>query len=215
MRTNPDLRELGEDVKKIRHTRNGEMILELRRDPKGSSSSYKELTEKAMGDKVEVRALCPEATLLCKDLDEVTSEQEVELAMKEQCELGEARMTIRVRNGPSGTKVASIKLPIDAANKALRVGKIKIGWCVCPLSISQQPEVCFKCLEYGHLARDCKGPDRSKLCRRCGEEGHKAQDCRKSPKCLICANTENSNHPTGGRRCPAFKQVSATKSQWR
>ncbi|XP_062713362.1 uncharacterized protein LOC134290278 [Aedes albopictus] len=207
MRTNPDLRELGEDVKKIRRTRNGEMILELRRDPKGSSSSYKELTEKAMGDKVEVRALCPEATLLCKDLDEVTSEQEVEVAMKEQCELGEARMTIRVRNGPSGTKVASIKLPIDAANKALRVGKIKIGWCVCPLSISQQPEVCFKCLEYGHLARDCKGPDRSKLCRRCGEEGHKAQDCRKSPKCLICANTENSNHPTGGRRCPAFKQL--------
>lgn len=215
MRTNPDLKELGENVQKIRRTRNGEMILELKRDLKANSSSYKELTEKAMGGKVEVRALCPEATLQCKDLDEVTSEDEVGFAMKEQCELGEVQMSIRIRNGPSGTKVASIKLPIEAANKALRVGKIKVGWCVCPLSISQQPEVCYKCQEYGHLARNCKGPDRSKLCRRCGEEGHKAQDCSKPPKCLICANAENNNHPTGGRRCPAFKQVSGTKSQWR
>lgn len=215
MRTNPDLKELGADVQKIRRTRNGEMILELKRDLKASSSSYKELTEKAMGGKVEVRALCPEATLQCKDLDEVTTEEEVGLAMKEQCDLGGVQMTIRIRNGPSGTKVASIKLPVDAANKALRMGRVKVGWSVCPLSVLQQPEVCFKCLEFGHLARNCNGPDRSKLCRRCGEEGHKAQDCRKPPKCMICANTEDNNHPTGGRRCPAFKQASAPKSQWR
>lgn len=54
MWTNPELRELGADVQKIRRTRNGEMILELKRDPKASSSSYKELTERAMGDKVQV-----------------------------------------------------------------------------------------------------------------------------------------------------------------
>lgn len=54
-------------------------------------------------------------------------------------------MTIRIRNGPSYTKVALTKLLIDAANKELRVGKIKADWYVYRMSISQQPEVCFKC----------------------------------------------------------------------
>lgn len=215
MRMNPDLKELGEDVQKVRRTRNGEMLFELKRDPKAGSISYKELTEKALGNKVEVRALCPEATLLCKDLDEITTEEEVKLALKEQCELGEVQMTIRIRNGPDGTKVASIKLPVDAANKALRVEKVCVGWSVCPLSVSQQPDVCFKCLGFGHFARNCQGPDRSKLCRRCGEEGHKAKDCSKPPKCLICAATGDNEHPTGGSRCPASKRARATKSQWR
>lgn len=215
MRNNPELKELGEDVRIIRRTRNGEMLIELKKDQKSSSSSYKEITERAMGNAVEVRALCPEATLQCKDLDEVTSEEEVRLAMKEQCELGEVQLTIRMRKGPFGTQVASIKLPIEAANKALKTGKIKVGWSVCPLSVSQTPEICFKCQEFGHIARNCKGPDRSKLCRRCGEAGHKAQDCRKPPECMICVNKEARNHVTGGPRCPAYKEAAATKSQWR
>lgn len=61
-----------------------------------------------MGDMVESRTLCPESTLQCKELDEVTSEEKVGLAMKEQCELGEVQMNIRID-----------KLPIYAANKAL------------------------------------------------------------------------------------------------
>ncbi|XP_058456323.1 uncharacterized protein LOC131433746 [Malaya genurostris] len=215
MRMNPDLKELGEDVQKVRRTRNGEMLFELKRNPKAGSISYKELTEKALGNKVGVRALCPEATLRCNDLDEITTEEDVKFALKEQCELGEVQMTIRIRNGPDGTKVASIKLPVDAANKALKVEKICVGWSVCPLSVSQLPDVCFKCLGFGHFARNCQGPDRSKLCRRCCKEGHKAKDCTKPPKCLICAATGDNKHPTGGSRCPAFKRASATKSQWK
>ncbi|XP_058816154.1 CCHC-type zinc finger nucleic acid binding protein-like [Topomyia yanbarensis] len=121
---------------------------------------------------------------------------------------------IRLRKGPSGTQAASVRLPVEAANKALKIGKIKVGWSVCPLSVSQRPEVCFKCQEFSHLARNCSGPDRNKLCRRCGEEGHMAKDCRQAPRCLICATEEGNNHVTGGPRCPAFKQATATKSQW-
>lgn len=215
IRTAPELKDLGADVQKIRRTRAGDMIFELKKDSKNKSSTYKVLTEKVVGDKAEVRAMAPEANLQCVDLDEITTADDVRIAMKEQFELGDVDMTIRLRRGPFGTQIAVIKLPVEAADKALRVGKVKVCWSVCSLSLFQQPEMCFRCQEFGHLARNCKGPDRSKLCRRCGEDGHKAQSCRKPPKCLICKNEECRDHVTGGPKCPAFKQAVSGNSQWK
>lgn len=215
MRTDPQLKEFGDDVQKIRRTQGGDMIIELKKDSKNKSSTYKELTERVMGEGVTVKAMCPEATLQCKDLDEITTEDEVRTAMREQCGLGEVAMSIRLRRGPFGTQAASIKLPVDAANKALETGKIRVGCSVCPLRISLQPEGCYRCLEHGHVARNCKGIDRSKLCRWCGEEGHKALECKNPRRCLICVDKKHNNHATGGHRCPANKQARSTKPQWR
>lgn len=215
IRSAPELTDFGADVQKIRRTRAGDMIFELKKDSKHKSSSYKELTEKVVGDMAQVRAMTPEVTLRCVDLDEITTEDDVRTALKVQMELGDADMTVRLRRGPSGTQVATVKLPVDAADRALRIGKVKVGWSVCSLSLSQQPEICYRCQEFGHLARNCKGPDRSKLCRRCGEDGHKAQDCKKPPKCLICGNDGRRDHVTGGPKCRAFKQAMSSKSQWR
>ncbi|XP_062713546.1 uncharacterized protein LOC134290421 [Aedes albopictus] len=127
MRTDPQLKEFGDDVQKIRRTQAGDMIFELKRDSKNRSSAYKELTERVMGEKVHVKAMCPEATLQCKDLDEITTEDEVRLAMRDQCNLEGVEMTVRLRRGPFGTQAASIKLPVDAANKAMTIGKIKVA----------------------------------------------------------------------------------------
>jgi len=41
---------------------------------------------------------------------------------------------------------------------------------------------CFRCLSRGHLAGQCKGPDRSKCCRRCGITGHRAAKCEATTK---------------------------------
>lgn len=70
------------------------MIFELKKDSKNKSSAYKELTERVMGEKVHVKAMCPEATIQCKDLDEITTEEEVRLAMREQCDLDGVDMYI-------------------------------------------------------------------------------------------------------------------------
>lgn len=205
MRGEAQLSGLGADVRSIRRTRAGDMILELKRDSKQRGPAYKLLAEKVLGEGVQVRALTTEVTLQCKNLDEITESREISTALKDQCGVEVAVTAIRLRKGPYGTQVAAIRLPEVEADLAMKTGRLKVGWSVCSLSILQPLDACFRCFERGHKSWECKGPDRSKLCRRCGGAGHKARDCELPPKCMTCSGKPDDRHATGGPRCPATK----------
>ncbi|XP_055604980.1 uncharacterized protein LOC129753206 [Uranotaenia lowii] len=196
MRTNEDLADLGEKVRRIRRTRTGEMILELKRGAGNSSGTLTAKAAEALGDKAEVRALCKEVTIRVKNLDEVTTEDELRVALVEQCKICSDQMTVRLRNGPpkSGMQIGLVKLPVAAANAALRCGRLKVGWSICQISIPHQPDRCFKCLLNGHKSFDCTGPDRSGMCWRCSETGHKSTNCKKPAKCPVCAGDHAVAH---------------------
>lgn len=216
MRSDAKLADLGADVRSVRRTRTGEMILELKRDKERKGAAYKSLAEEVLGAGVEVRALTQSVTLKVMNLDEITNAEELVTALRQQCEVQVPTTAVQLRKGPAGTQVALVHLPVADANKSAKVGKIKVGWSVCSLNIHEQPVICFRCREPGHKSWGCKGPDRTKLCRRCGEEGHKALGCKNPPKCLICSGKSvNNNHPTGGSRCPTFKRAINEKSQCR
>lgn len=78
-----------------------------------------------------------------------------------------APMQIWIRKALGGTQTASVRLPVDAANNLMETVKIKAAWSVCTLRATsravEQMERCFRCMEFGHQARNCKGPDRSAL----------------------------------------------------
>ncbi|XP_062537719.1 uncharacterized protein LOC134206056 [Armigeres subalbatus] len=188
MRSAEKLADLGKEVCSVRRTRAGEMILVLRKGSQANGTSYGAPAQEVQGESVEVRAPHDEITLQCKQLDEVTTSEEIASAIKDQGGVVVANASIRLRRGPQGTQIATVKLPAIDANKVIKVGKLKIGWSVCPVSLYQPPVVdkCFRCLEPGHKSWACKGPDRSNLCRRCGEEGHKAHTCEKAPSCTLC-----------------------------
>lgn len=59
------------------------MIFELKKDSKNKSYSYKELTEKDEGDMAQVRAMTLEVVLQYAELDEIPTEEEVKVGMKE------------------------------------------------------------------------------------------------------------------------------------
>lgn len=207
MRVNDKLAGLGEDVNCIRRTRRGEMILVLKRDAAQKSSEYKKLTEEVLGDGVQVRALCPVSNIQCKGLDEVTEARDLVDALRDQCNVEIQESTVRLRKSFAGMQVASFQVPQAEAKKVMDKAKLKVGWSVCPLSISQPLQTCFRCLGNGHKSYDCKGPDRSKLCRRCGAEGHQARTCQAAPRCLICPPGTDNRHLTGVQACPASRRT--------
>lgn len=212
MRADDQLKELGADVRSIRRTRTGDMILELRKEATEKGTAYKALAEKVLGSDVQVRALTPEVTIQIKNLDMITEECEVVHALNGQCGVVVAIRAVRLRKGPAGTQVATVRLPLADGNTVLKVAQLKVGWSICPVSILQQPEYCFRCFENGHKSFSCKGPDRSGLCKRCGGAGHNSRDCDKPPMCMVCTGKREAKHTLGGRGCPAGRSVTKAQS---
>lgn len=215
VRSDPDLKELGENVVKTRRTQAGAMLFELKKDPTVKSSAFKSLVEKAVGFEPKVTALSPETLIECRNLDEITTKEELEDALRVLLRDPTAQMTTRLRKAYGGTQIASIRLSTPAASKLLEEGKVKVGWSVCSLKpvprVTQQMMRCFRCMGFGHLARNCDGPDRTNSCRRCGREGHMARDCKNKPKCMLCKEEDGNSHATGGFNCLVYRKLASGK----
>lgn len=212
MKNDPNLKEVSEKVARIKRTQKGQMMLELKKGEDGRSDDMREAVGKALGSSATVRVLTQEVNIVCRDMDEVTTKEEVLSALEKEFGWSSLPPTAIRSMRPSygDTQTAIISLPFEQAKKALSAGKVKIGWTVCRLREAVRPKMCFRCLDFGHMARDCKNEDRSKLCRRCGVEGHIAKNCGKDPRCMLCKDGDKSRpHVTGSSRCPRFR--SSTK----
>ena len=66
---------------------------------------------------------------------------------------------------------------------------------------------CFRCLEYGHIAKRCKNLTK---CGFCANIGHLSQDClkkedRSSHHCALCRR-RGANHTAWAKECPIRKE---------
>ncbi|XP_055614802.1 uncharacterized protein LOC129761118 [Toxorhynchites rutilus septentrionalis] len=68
VKEDPSLKNLGENVAK--------------KDPTIKSSTYKELVEKSLGETAKVKALFQETVVECRNLDEITTDTELRVALK-------------------------------------------------------------------------------------------------------------------------------------
>ena len=211
VKSDPNLAAIGSVVSRIRRTQKGELLLQLN-EAGAKTTEAKESISAALGTHAEVKALTHKTTIECKDIDEVTTKEEIRDAIMEQFGVEEATLTeaISLRETFGHTQTATISLPVESAKKLLDVGRIKIGWVVCRIRERTKITKCFKCLEFGHLAKQCKsGVDRSKLCRRCGNGGHIAKDCKEEPSCMFCRSdqTQDAKHNAGSNKCPVFRRA--------
>nr|AMS38370.1 hypothetical protein [Bactrocera tryoni] len=205
------LKELGENVSRIRKTAKGEILLEMKKAQMKNTGAYEKEICKVLGDQAQIRALTHEVSVEIRDLDEITTKEDIAVAIRSQIkELNsfDENAIKTMRQAYAGTQTAVISLPAADSKRLLDAHKIKIGWVVCRIREKPNLRKCFRCLEYGHLARACTSEDdRSKCCAKCGEKGHFAKECDKSPSCAACKSSgkKETGHRIGSWKCPLYQ----------
>ncbi|CAD7080111.1 unnamed protein product [Hermetia illucens] len=217
VKADASLTDLSANVTRIRRTQKGDLLFELKTGDDGGENLRKKI-EASLGEAAAVKMSKDSVVIECKDLDEVTTKSEICEALQTQLGLQSVSESnvLRLRKAYGDTQIASISLPIEAAKKAIAVGKVRIGWVVCRLREQSPVHKCDKCWQVGHIAKACtSSQDRSNLCRKCGEQGHLAKDCNGMPKCVFCveAKSSDSAHIAGSSKCPVFRKTFINKAK--
>ncbi|XP_037826925.1 uncharacterized protein LOC119614903 [Lucilia sericata] len=208
IKADPALENFGKNVRRIRRTLKGELLLEICSSDRDETDVFNDLVGKSLGESAKIQTKVSETLIECKDLDEITTMEDICAALKDQLNVPalEENVVKNIRKAYGGTQTAKISSPDALAQKALEMGKLKIGWSVCRVRETIVLKCCFRCLEFGHISSSCNSSvDRSKLCRRCGEANHFA----KEPKCMFCVanNHLETGHMAGSSKCPVFKKA--------
>ena len=210
MKVKPE--EIGVEVRAVKETRAGNVLLELG-STSGNQSKFGEALQTAIGKTGDVRHLVPKGQVVIRDLDAATDEEEVKAALKvfSGAETGgylKINMTKKTR---WGTLTAFVETEEPFAAKLVEAEHIKIGWVSCSVRRHETVARCFRCHGFNHMAADCNSTDRGKICWRCGEGDHLSSNCKNKPKCYMCAeiNTENTrvDHVAGSINCDVYKRA--------
>ncbi|XP_046145653.1 uncharacterized protein LOC123988938 [Osmia bicornis bicornis] len=204
--------DCGAEVRSIRRTRAGELLLELRNTSPNARLGFTDALKKAVGEDSDVRELIPKDRIEIRDMDGCTSKEEVETALRSVLPEYVGALDIVVfRTNNQGQCMAVVAMEQPAAVKVLQLSHIKIGWVSCRIRRRTTVSRCYKCLGYGHESRQCKGLDRSTLCFRCGTANHRSAVCKAIPRCFLCAEgqekPEDCKHVAGSGTCKVFREA--------
>lgn len=201
---------LGVEVSKVRKARNGDVLIEIAKGGEKVDALRNAVAE-VLAENATVRNMQHSTVIELLDLDGTTVGEEVVDAIKLLTPQADRNFikVLALRRTYGETQKAICSLPAAAADIILKEGKLKIGWSRC--RVREKPKItqCYRCFDFGHIAKDCNGPDRTNKCRICSNEGHLAKDCQNQPHCLICSDNKEiggTNHIVGSRKCGAFRR---------
>lgn len=210
---NDALKDLGENVTRIRRTQGGDLLLQLKKKPSAVPQSYEVAVQQVLGEKATARTLTKEVFLEVRDIDEVTTREDIVEAAQEQ--IGEGRklggIVKSLRKSFGETQTALLKVPVEVANRAIERGHLRIGWVRCRVRLKKTNTLqCFKCWHYGHMSRTCTSTEnRVDCCIKCGQKGHKIKMCRATACCAVCKDQKRRDvdHIVGSKNCLAFQDA--------
>lgn len=207
--------EYGVEVNEMRRTKSGELLIKLKRGD-GQTDKLKEALQQTLGEEVEIRSATRTINVDIRDMDESTEEYEIIEALMQALEVQQEThfKILNIREYYGKTKQALVQIPINLATKLLTEGKIRIGWIRCRVRAKNKIIKCYKCLDQGHMAKYCKGIDRSILCRKCCNTGHRATACNEQPRCILCqeAGLKDIGHYIGCTLCVANRRNIQSKN---
>lgn len=160
-----------------------------------------------IGEREGVRVTRPVKTaeLRLHGLDESITREEVleSVAGLANCRTEDLSLG-EIKRLPNRMGSVWLRCPVAVSNKLLETGKWCIGWAtIVAKPLPARRMRCFRCLEAGHGAAACKGPDRSGRCYRCSDRSHSAKECTAGVlKCPLCESFSiPAEHALGAAAC--------------
>lgn len=139
-------------IKQVRKTKDGAVLLVLDKKENRVGDLKKTIEENIEGAKTR-RAIREVA-----DLDPTITKQEVEAAVKERLGATEHQVEItKMNQNRFGDQMALVAIDRDLVAEARQITRLKIGLAPCRIREWQKVQRCFRCWDYGHEARECKG----------------------------------------------------------
>lgn len=125
--------------------------------------------------------------------------------LKEKSDL-DVKVIYIFKNKPNRKSTSCILEVSPAVRKALHSnGRIYLRYAACSFADHVSILQCFRCLSFGHMAKDCKsGP----FCGYCAGS-HEMKECKRreqAPTCINCKQRQSSNYEghsaTDAKKCP-------------
>ncbi len=128
LKTNDTLQKLGENVSKIRKTAKGQILLELTEAQMKTTGDFKIEIGKVLGNHAQIKALTHETLVEIRNMDEITSKEDIAEAIRSQIiemKQFDTNSIRSIRAAYRGTQIAVISLPAWEARTLLDAYKIK------------------------------------------------------------------------------------------
>lgn len=193
-------------IETIRKSRDGNMIIVVDKKQRAAIEELKKDIGRGGEVQVNVSSNRRESTLFIKDIDGITTKEEVMEAVCDAVKIqeGECRMG-ELRPYFGGNQAITIRLDKEKAQVLANKGKIRIGLSCCKIAERVEVLRCFRCWQYGHVREMCAGTnDLTDACNQCGKLGHKRKDCKSGAWCLNC---KSEGHNAGSGDCPEFRKA--------
>nr|XP_041632428.1 uncharacterized protein LOC121502779 [Drosophila kikkawai] len=179
VKTEPSLQGLKEGVQGLRRAANGGLLVRMQKSLDPSTQQLQAALKTAISGKAEVTVMQETVQVEIRDLDDLTSGEEVTMALfaGEDCDIP-SDTAPRMRKAFGGTQIATVSLRPEHARRLLEKGKIRIGWVVCRIREKLEPRRCYKCMGFGHTSARCRASEATakatqEACFKCGGTGHK------------------------------------------
>lgn len=195
---NPE--DLGIEVKTVKATKDKKVIIITKAGQ--AEALQKEIKTKVSGIQTRLSGRNSFTQLMILDIDASVNGREVAEYIRKSTKVYDTEVK-NLKTARSGTQVATVSMPSQAAERLIREGMIKIGWTQCRVKPKIDILRCYNCLGVGHHSDICREERGGKKCLNCAQVGHLIKDCRNNSFCTTC---NKDGHRTDSNNCPTHRR---------